>query len=853
MKTKALTVIVLLIFLVITTVYYIPTYASAKLNAVTAGTPVNLGAPVPTRAHTLNSAVTKQGSTNILCTISSGSPSILNIVNIENPDSCKVLETYEVTTGDVWANVVDSKGNYYFAGFLDGTRLYKYSPNNPEGQRLQTLGSSVKGAVTAMTVDNEDNVYFTNSRTGDIMKWDIKTSSFVNYGRLLTFPEYARSLVYYNGYLYGGGQTDGAKFFRFNLSTRQMEYITNSPTPSNAVIKSYYTMKIVGKYLFAYMETGGGNIMSIYDLEGKKWIKYDSSSGLYPTGDIDGYVYYASTGPKGQPIKKFSLATTEITDANVSALPNYGLRGAGIANLTANPKYSGKMFVMVYATSGDLMFINFATGDRQRVYNVISGGNIEIQNFSFLGDDYYSSAYMGAGFSRVNIKTGVSQTHAMGQCEGMMPYKGKLYTGVYPGAKVFEYDPATNTSKQLFSVGRYQDRPFQIKAFDDKLFIGTISDYGLLGGALTVYDLKTKTQSVHKDIVKDQSITGIAYKDGKIYGSTCISGGLGSAPTQSRAKLFIYNVGTKTKTKEVTPTFKSASTVTHIGELCFAPDGKLWGTAGGIIFEINPNTLEIISETRVSTGGTFGSWRPVYIFFDSSGIMYANPGGNLVAFDPNTKEYKNIAPNAAGKVVFFTMNEARNIIIFNNSSFKAQAFRLDVTNKYVPGTQTATPGTTNNTISNDVNNTNKTFRTARPGSSSDTDIIFQSGVSPVSGDIAQSVGPLNPDDPAINNTGDRWQGDPNASAINNSGDLQGNKTGGQDTLYDGTGNMLDNLSEGMASNIGSESAVSGSHKNNNTDATDSGNTMTAIIIALITAGAVIGGVTGAIVLIKNKR
>ena len=638
------------------------------LDGVIAGTPINLGSPFPVSSSTttFNSAVTMQGDKHILCVVSGGAPSVLNIIDIENPHAVKVLETYDVSVGQVWANVVDSKGNYYFAGYDDGTRFYRYAPNDPAEQRLQQLGSTNRGSATAIEVDDEDNVYFTNSRTGTIVRYNAGDNTFTNYGRVsnTSGSEHVRSIAYYKGYLYGGQQKSGAAFFRFNLNTRTVEYLESPATG----ITSYYTMKVVRNYLFVYTQ-GGGNLMSIYDLETESWIAQESTAGLYPTGDIDGFVYFTNSN---QTIRKFNLTTREITSPGIG-LTNHGLRGFGIANLTAAAPYNGKFFVSVLAQSGHIDFINFTTNQRNRVNDVITSANVVIQNLGFLGDDFYASAYMGGNnrFTKTNINTGARQTNTMGQVEGMTGYNGRMYTGVYPNARIYEYNPASNSSSELFSIGQGQDRPFQIKASDNKLFIGTISGNSELGGALTVYDLNTRQISVHRNIVQDQSVTGVAYKAGKVYGSTTINGGLGSSPTQTRAKLFIYDVNTKEKILEVTPSFSLASTVTHIGELCFAPDGRLWGAAGGIIFEIDTETLAIKSETRVSSGGVSGNWRPIYMYIDKYGIMFTNPGGALVAFDPDTRQYKNI-----GRALFFAMNNVHNRIVYNNGS--TQVNRLDI-------------------------------------------------------------------------------------------------------------------------------------------------------------------------------
>ena len=65
---------------------------------------------------------------------------------------------------------------------------------------------------------------------------------------------------------------------------------------------------------------------------------------------------------------------------------------------------------------------------------------------------------------------------------------GKMYMGVYPGADIFEYNAEIPTQrKSLFKIIG-QDRPFIMRAAEGKLFIGTIPDYGKLGGSLTIYD-----------------------------------------------------------------------------------------------------------------------------------------------------------------------------------------------------------------------------------------------------------------------------------------------------------------------------------------------------------------------------
>ncbi|CAM3546535.1 hypothetical protein [Marinicrinis lubricantis] len=180
------------------------------------------------------------------------------------------------------------------------------------------------------------------------------------------------------------------------------------------------------------------------------------------------------------------------------------------------------------------------------------------------------------------------------QIDHIASYNGKLYLGVYPGGYLYEYDPelpwqpGTNPKLLIHTAPYDQDRPKAIAYGAHKVFMGTTGETGQREGALSVYDYETGTATVHKNIIEDQSIIALAYHDGLLYGGSSIRGGYSSTPTQTEAKLFVYDPRTGTKTDEYSlPAIEGGRQLTAITELV-AIDGKLWGMAEGYLFIFNP-------------------------------------------------------------------------------------------------------------------------------------------------------------------------------------------------------------------------------------------------------------------------
>jgi hypothetical protein len=125
----------------------------------------------------------------------------------------------------------------------------------------------------------------------------------------------------------------------------------------------------------------------------------------------------------------------------------------------------------------------------------------------------------------------------------------------------------------------------------DKVYIGALSDYGQLGGPLCVFDPETGKIDQYMHLIQDQSVLALAaLPNGMIVGGTTIYGGLGINPTQTEAKLFLWNPQTRAKYFETIAVQKQGT----IQALAIGNNGMVYGFAGEMMFVFDPTQKKII-------------------------------------------------------------------------------------------------------------------------------------------------------------------------------------------------------------------------------------------------------------------
>ncbi|GAA0383372.1 cohesin domain-containing protein [Paenibacillus motobuensis] len=627
----------------------------SKLSKMKFGTPVNMGYPI-TSVSINDGVMGVEDDKQVLYTTASTTPAVFNVIDVKNNERIRDFELAGVAQS--WRHVIAPDGTVYIGAITSsGTgELWSYSPVTKTVQKLKVMGS--EKSVWSMTTDPLGNVYIGTYDNGKLFQYNPKTKELRDYGTLLAGHNYIRSMAYHDGYIYAGIALP-FEVVKVNVETGASEVISDEVPGilgiEHGKIEFAYDMAVVDKYLFVKASgEESGLVMVYYNLEKKKWenkfIGVDpvSNRGVMSYNQIpvaDGKAYVPAHGG----ILEVDLTTLETRNTGISFATS--LRGAAWVDMK-DPELTSDHTIVTIQANGKLSALDVKKGIRKDLPGVAAkGGPIPIHNLERGTDGrLYMSAYPGGNGGVFDPRTNQSFSFLIGQAEGIISVGNKVYYGIYPGGDIYEVDITggkMSDPKLLFTIGSSQDRPYKMEYADGKLIIGTIPDYGRLGGALTIYDLATGDKQVYRDIIKDHSIIGLAYKDGKIYGSTTKSGGLNTDMPKNDPEVFVWDIEKKAMTMH-TPltTLKDLGTHRMISGLTFGPDGLLWGGVDGILFALNPDDLSIVKQKNIYTDvKDYGMWRPYYFRWGEDGLLYAGLANRMTVVDPDTLEYRSLTPS----------------------------------------------------------------------------------------------------------------------------------------------------------------------------------------------------------------
>jgi len=137
-----------------------------------------------------------------------------------------------------------------------------------------------------------------------------------------------------------------------------------------------------------------------------------------------------------------------------------------------------------------------------------------------------------------------------------IPYRGKLYTISYIKATLAVFDPAKgwkqgndkdSNPRTILHVPDSQYRPVGGIHLGpgNKMYIGTQPNYGMLGGALTVFDPETEQIEVHRNIIPDQQLVAVATDATWVYAASNPGGGGGAKPKARAGHFFVWDPAAK--------------------------------------------------------------------------------------------------------------------------------------------------------------------------------------------------------------------------------------------------------------------------------------------------------------------
>ncbi|WP_010268720.1 WD40 repeat domain-containing protein [Paenibacillus senegalensis] len=532
------------------------------------------------------SAYGKEDGQDRIYAVSSGKPCVLLVID---PHNETLVERFPLEGSDHCWGVVNTPTGVYIGG---SGILYRYTP----AKGVEDLGTMIEGEYYTwrLAADEDGNVYGGCFPGGKVFQYNPHTGLFRDYGAIVEGEQYARSMAPHGKTLYVGMGTKAPHLIALDTVSGEKRSI---PLPERCKGEQViYDLDIVYPKLLARVTPS--SVLHVYDLEQEQWVdELENASGLSVSPpDPDGRVYFI----KDDYLHRYDPQTGELKATSCrqpSPAGDYGwLDGHSL-----NRHYP----CLVGVNRDGSYWVFDPEHESYQHYDLqLTGQPVAIQSLTPGPDhDIYIGGYFTGGLARYDVRSGeLQQFKGIGQTEGLISGQGKLYLGVYPKAIVYEYDPKQpwvkeQNPKRLFSLQKEeQDRPFALAWAGKELAIGTVSGYGRLGGALTLYDPESGQYEVYRNVIDQQSLISLAVHDGILYAGSSVFGGLGGAPSQKEAMIMMWDIAAKKPIWRGVPVPGEKA----ISALAVDDQGYMWGLTAGKLFQFDLRTRETVMVKEIA-------------------------------------------------------------------------------------------------------------------------------------------------------------------------------------------------------------------------------------------------------------
>ncbi|MFF0312580.1 hypothetical protein ACFYSC_34565 [Streptosporangium sp. NPDC004379] len=508
-------------------------------------------------------------------------------------------------------------GSYNAAANAMG-RLFRYAPDTGT---VSELGVPLAGETFVWTVAADGtSVYGGTSPSGRLFRHDTATGETTDLGSPVPGEQYVRDLaVGEDGTVYAGvgAQSMKVAVVRDGTTTAVIE----PPIEGHGTA---YDLDVVGHHLLVRFATStDGNPMGVYDLASGAWTDLvDDVDSLTVGGGRHGHQVYLVQHDE---LVAYDLKTEKITRTGFTDF------GGGAARVLG---WSGTTLIGTGST-GRIWHYDRKTRRGELLDATLTGQPVSIRSMTAGPDQrIYAGGFFTGGLAAYDPATGESQFWPnVGQSEGMVTHKGKLYLGVYPWARIYEWD-GSRPRLLLNLAGQEQDRPFAMVSAGDRLAFGTVPKAGTVGGALGLLDPETGEAVIRRNIVPGHSVIGLAYRDGVLYGATSAFGATG-VPQDTAAYVFAYDIATDKVLWRTAPVPGDLA----LGSITFDDRGMLWGLTPDAVFEMDPATGTTLRTARHQTyawGSQTQVWLDTAITLGSDGRLYGKAQGKAYRIDRTT-------------------------------------------------------------------------------------------------------------------------------------------------------------------------------------------------------------------------
>ncbi len=605
----------------------------AQADSSSAGSYENLGTAIKRVVAVAGTPFKDASGRSYISGSVNGSPAQLAVLDALTLDVVKVLEIPNTTS--VVAVLTGNDGNVYI-GTTGKGELYRYVPGSDQVELIgKPIGSETH--IYDLTNGPDGKIYGGTYPGGKLFEYDTVTGAFRDLGTPVPGEKYARQVLYDASrdiLIVGTGAN--ARLVEVNLQTGS---VSANLLPDSLKVEEYpNSIDLIGGKLF--MQMNKTSTMIIMDLATHtietQVLKASANTLASPAGD-KAYMFVPGDA------HLYSYTISEKKLEKVIRLGGYnGWKSASIINGAGTGSGSPDILSSWMGYNAALTY-DLSTGTIRSKTVDVPGQPIEIRSLGQGpdGNIYVSGTQGGTGIYNPNTGGIEMRTSGISQAEGMTFLGSTMYFGIYPQARLSALDtskPWAPKEVAKLPADSLQDRPFGMAVSEEfgKVFMGTVPQYGQLGGAFAVYNPADSSIQTYRNLVQDQSIITLIQKDGKIYGGTSIWGAYGApAPTQTEGKLFVWDIASGVKELELTPVpGKEAVTSLIIG-----PDGNIWGFDEGWLFVFDPVSKQVIHQSEifpVSYAGTL--WSDAFMLTGKDGNVYGTARGVFFRIDGASKQ-----------------------------------------------------------------------------------------------------------------------------------------------------------------------------------------------------------------------
>lgn len=607
----------------------------------------NLGPQVYIEVLRAGTFAKDPSGTDYIYTVMEGEPG--HLVGFEVQSGKVVVNQPIEGSESSWDLTVTTDGYVYIAG---GGKLYRHLPG---GTEIENLGTVLPGQkmVWALAAGLDGVVYGTTWPGCQVFKYDSKEQKFTTVGGpepIVSGQDYARSLVYHKNTnkLYVGTGIP-ARLIELDPVTGQKRQILSAQYQNfDFVYDLGITQGIsTGDKLFVWLTRDDKKQALIIDpitgnVEQSLPHKYFKAKSVIKSPLSNVKAYFSDnmdlfsidlSQPSATPIRMSDFRGTlfAVTADPESYLKTFSF-SSGVAEVMNWKPMTGMMQKKVLDLPGQPTAIRALTVDPQGKVWSARGGAVGVYNPKNKSVDGYA---------------GILPTMSMAALGD------KVYFGGYPGAIIYEYDINRpwdinkGNPKSLAVIGG-QDRPFAGTAAQKikRVYFGTVPGYGKNGGALVEYDQINNTTKTFDAVIPGQSVVSLAYIEssgaydrGLLVGGTSIYGGLGVNPTESEAKLFIWDINTNKVVYETIP-MPRARIITGLVQ-----DGPntIWGVADGTLFtfDLSSKTVKVCRNIHTVAPNSH-IWENANLVVHPSGDLYGTAGNKFFRVSKDNSEFETL-------------------------------------------------------------------------------------------------------------------------------------------------------------------------------------------------------------------